>query len=240
MLLVGSADKRQAWHVDTGKPGVTFVAVNHYPPYIAAIDNEKAVVTGFQNGGLKVQDIESGAEVWQFGIGAYYYLSALQLSTDRKTFVGILSDPKQGVIVRRWDAATGKVVQEKTLSKGRRDSDRERLDPRSVIHGLAMGGSRLLRFEEVRKGSALADGSIESGVTDLLLEDWTTMQVTNELQLPTPYFSQFVDTAHGTALAGIGSDDRYYNRNKKEWIYGSTYLVIWDVATGRELAACKT
>ncbi len=95
MLLVGSADKRQAWHVDTGKPGVTFVAFNHYPPYIAAIDNEKAVVTGFQNGGLKVQDIESGVEVWQFGIGAYYYLSALQLSTDRKTFVGIVSDPKQ-------------------------------------------------------------------------------------------------------------------------------------------------
>ncbi len=97
----------------------------------------------------------------------------------------------------------------------------------------------MLRFEEVRKGKGNADGSIDWGVTDLLLENWTATQVTNELQLPTPYFTQFVDTAHGTALVGIGSDDQYYNQVQKKQMYGSRYLVVWDVANSRELLHVK-
>jgi WD domain, G-beta repeat len=238
MLLAGSHDKRQAWHVDTGKPGVTFVAFRHYP-YIAAIDNEKAVVSGFLNGGLKVQEIESGAVDWEFGLETYGYLSALQLGTDRKTFVGIMNDLKQGSMARRWEAATGKVVQENNLPKRGHDSDRSGPDRRYLIHGLAMGGSRLLRLEEVRKGKGLINGSMDWGDTNLVLEDWTTMQVSNELRLPTPGFTQFVDTAHGTAIAGIGSDDRFYDQQQKKWLYGSAYLVIWDIATSRELLRVK-
>lgn len=238
LLLVGSADKRQAWHVDTGKPGVTFIEF-HHNPYIAAIDNEKAVVSGFRNGGLKVQEIGSGAVDWEFGMETYGYLSALQLSTDRKTFVGIMNDSQRGGVVRRWEAATGKIAEEKKLPARGQYSDRSGPDPRYVIHGLAIGGSRLLRLEEVRKGQGLINGTMVWGDTNLVLEDWTTMQVTNELRLPTPYFTHFVDTAHGTALVGIGSDDQYYDRDQKKQIYGSTYLMIWNVATSQELLRLK-
>jgi WD40 repeat protein len=76
------------------------------------------------------------------------------------------------------------------------------------------------------------------GQVDLLLEDWTTFSVANRLSLPAPWVSRFADTASGSALAAVTSEPDYLDRNRKRQ-FGSTYLVIWDIANGRELLRVK-
>lgn len=235
-LLVGSRDKCQAWNVATGKPGVIFEKWYH-TPYVAAVDNERALVSGLRGGGVRLQEIDTGAIVREFETGADKYLSAFQLATDRKTFVGTIPE-RRGIVVRRWDIGTGEVVEEKIIPPRGSNSDRGGPDPRYVIQGLALGGSRLVRLEEGRPPKLLADGSMDWGQADLLLEDWTALSITNRLTLPAPWLSRFADTANGSALAAVTSEPDYLDRNRKRQ-YGSTYLVIWDIASGRELLRVK-
>jgi WD40 repeat protein len=225
-LLVGSQDKRQTWHVDTGKPGPVFEKWYH-TPNIAAVNDKSALVSGIKDGGLRLQNIESGAVEREYEVGTNKYFSVIQLSVDRKTFVGMNSP--QGGNIRRWSVADGKLISERQLPKV--DFDR-RFDESKMIRGLTLGGSRVIRLVQVAKPSKRPDGSIDPGRAELVLEDWVTQTVTNRLPLPATSLHAFADNGAGTAFAAAVSDDRDPRRYGEKW--GSTHLLVWDVATGWE------
>src|SRR4029079_7639189 len=120
--LVGSRDKVQAWNVDSGQPGTVFEARN-YAPLIAVVDNERILVSGLRNGTVLLQKIATGAVEHDYGKDSGAPLVALALSTDRKSFVSLVREPKGGHVIRRWDIATGNVVAERTKPRrGRPDA----------------------------------------------------------------------------------------------------------------------
>jgi WD40 repeat protein len=225
-LLAGSHDKRQAWNVGTGKPRPLFEKWYH-TPNIAAVNNRSALVSGIKGGGLRLQSIEAGTVEREYETGTDKYFSEIQMSVDRKTFVGMQS--LQGGHIRRWSIADGKVILERQLPIV--DFDR-RFDESKIIRGLTLGGNRLVRLEQVVPASKRPDGSIDPGRADLVLEDWVTQTVTNRLPLPATSLHAFADNGAGTAFAAAVSDDRDPRARGEKW--GSTHLLVWDVATGWE------
>lgn len=226
MLIVGSKDQRRAWETATGKPGQVFEAYYH-TPYVAAVDNRRALVSGLRNGGLRLQDIATGEVEKFYDLGQFMHLTKFQLGADRKTFVG-----QTDRTFRRWDIETGAVAAEWTMPE-QPYGWQMRPYGRYNFGGLALGGSRLYRFDQVAPARQLPDKSIDWGRIDLLLEDWTTQRVTNRLRIPHPDHFSVAECIDDRTLAVVTSDD-WTSRASKRLEPGSTYLVIWDVATGWE------
>lgn len=224
-LIVGSGDQRRAWDVATGRPGQVFESYHHIP-YVAAADNCRAIIHGLRNGGARLQDIATGEIERSFDLGEFTHLAQFQIGADRKTFVGLV-----GSAYRRWDIATGDVIEEWKVPAQRRGWENQ--FGRYSFGGIVLGGNRLYRIDRVRKGGRLPDDSIDWGQFDLLLEDWTTQRVTN--RLPIPYLDHFsvADVVDDRTLAVVTSDD-WSSRASNRLEPGSTYLLIWDVATGWE------
>jgi hypothetical protein len=227
-LLVGSGDKRQAWNVDTGKPGPVFEKW-YQTPQIAAVNNNSALVSGIKGGGLRLQNIETGAVEREYETGKEKYFSDIQLSVDRKTFVGMES--LQGGQIRRWNVADEKVAAERQLPAVNSERSME-MDVSKMNRGLTLCGSRLIRLQQVVPASKRPDGSIDQGQMDLVLEDWATQTVTNRLPLPAMGRFAFADNGDGTIFAVVVTDDRNPPPYGEKW--GSAHLLLWDVATGWE------
>lgn len=225
-LLVGSRDKRQAWNVGTGKPGPVFESWYH-SPHIAAVNNNSALVSGVKGGGIRLQSIEAGAVEREYENATNKYFSEIHLSVDRKTFVG--TESLQGGHIRRWNVADGKVVFERQMPVV--DSER-RFDFSKMSHGLTLGGSRVIRLEQVVPASKRPDGSIDWGQMELVLEDWAAELVTSRLPVPAMGRFAFADNGDGTLFAAVMSDARNPPSYGEKW--GSTHLLVWDVATGWE------
>lgn len=224
-LLVGSRDKRQAWDVDGGRPGPAFEKWYH-SPHIVAVNNDSALVSGIKGGGIRLQSIESGAVEREYEAATGKYFSEIQLSVDRKTFVGMAS--LQSGHIRRWNVADGIVVSERqmpvvALNRG--------VDFSKMSRGLTLGGSRVIRLEQVVPASKRADGSIDWGKMELVLEDWAAGLVTNRLPVPAMGRFAFADNGDGTLFAAAVSDARSPSYGEK---WGSTHLLVWDVTTGWE------
>jgi WD40 repeat protein len=227
-LLVGGGDKRQAWDVETGSPRTILESWYHHP-YVAAVDNRRAIVSGLRNGGARLQDIETGAVERDFDKDSNRHFSGFQLAADRKSFVAIMYDPKKR-FVRRYGISTGETLDERELPI---DEERRMFDPKAY-RGLALGGSRLYRFEQ-ESGPKPAAGAENAGRIDLVLEDWTTQEVTNRFTIPA--FSQFAmaETHNDRRLAIVASDDWYGPQRPN----GFTYLYVFDVTTGQKLLHLK-
>lgn len=225
-LLVGSRDKRQAWDVNTGKPGPVFEQWYH-TPHVAAVNNNLAMVSGIKGGGIRLRSIATGAVERDFETAANKYFSDIQLSVDRKTFVG--AETLQGGPIRRWDVADGKVVSERQMPVV--DLDR-RFDFSKISRGLTLGGRWVIRLEQVVPPSKRDDGSIDPGRMNLVLEDWATQIVTNRFPVPATGHFAFSDNGDGTLFAAVVSDAPNPPQYGEKW--GSTHLLVWDVATGWE------
>ena len=174
-----------------------------------------------------MQNIESGAVEREYETGTDKYFSEIQLSVDRKTFVGMES--LQSGRIRRWNVADGKVVSERQLPVVNFE---RRFDASKMSRGLTLGGSRVIRLEQVVPASKRPDGSIDWGKMELVLEDWEVDLVTNRLPVPAMGRFAFADNGDGTIFAAAVSDDRNPPAYGEKW--GSTHLLVWDVATGWE------
>lgn len=227
-LLVGSRDKRQAWDVETGKPGAVFERWYH-TPYVVAVDNNRVLVSGLRHGGLRLHDISTGDVERHYLQDTNKHLSALQLSADRKSFVGIMHE-REGRVVRRWEIATGETIAEWSIP-----GNMHRMSPYdpNTYQGLAIGGSRLYRFDQVKPPKKLSDGTLDWGRTDLLLEDWTTQEVTKRLRIPAHGHFSIANTTDCSKLAAVVADE-WHPKNQRGYGPGSTYLLIWDIETGEE------
>lgn len=224
-LVVGSRDKRRAWDTKTGAPAQLFEAYYHIP-YLATVDNRRALVSGLRDGGLRLQEISTGHTERFFDFGEGKHLSQFQISADRKSFVGVVQST-----LRRWDLASGDISAEWTIPAQDKRSWGEEVagyGPR-----LALGGTRRYRFDRTRAPTRLPNNEIDWGSYDLLLEDWTTQRVTNRLNIP--YYDRFsvADVVDDRTLALVTSDD-WGQRASNRLPPGSTYLLVWDVATGWE------
>ena len=225
-LLVGSRDKRQAWNVRTGKPGPAFEKW-HHTSHVAAVNDNSALVSGIKGGGIRLHSAESGAVEREYETGTDKYYSEIHLSVDRKTFVGM-----EGLMsghIRRWRVADGKKISERNLPV--MNSERN-FNTSKMIAGITLGGSRLIRLEQIEPASSRPDGSIDPGRADLVLEDWATQIVTNRLPVPALGRFAFADDGKGTLFAVVVSDDRTPRPYGEKW--GSTHLLLWDAATGWE------
>lgn len=233
-LIVGSGDKRQAWDIETGRPGTVFESWHHVP-YLTAVDDRRALISGLRGGGVRLQDIHTGAVERRYQVDEDTYLSAFQLGADRKSFVGLTQ--RQESTIQRWDIETGEVIAEWTMPT---DSRREYgLFARYAYPGPILGGSRLIRVEKVQPAKKLPNGGIDWGRSDLLLEDWTTQQVTARLALPTSGERlNFGESMDGKTLAAIVSEG-VQQPTPGQFVWGSSYLIIWDVATKRERLRVK-
>jgi hypothetical protein len=101
-----------------------------------------------------------------------------------------------------------------------------------MSRGLTLGGSRVIRLEQAVPPSKRADGSIDWGQMELVLEDWAAELVTNRLPVPAMGRFAFADNGDGTLFAAVMSDARNPPSYGEKW--GSTHLLLWDVATGWE------
>jgi WD40 repeat protein len=225
-LLVGSRDKRQAWNVESGKPGPAF-EIWYHSPHIVAVNNNSALVSGIKGGGIRLQSIASGAVEREYETATGKYFSEIQLSVDGKTFVGMES--MQSGHIRRWNVADGKVVSERKMPVV--DFHRS-VEFSKMIRGLTLGGSRVIRLEQVVPASKRADGSIDWGKMELVLEEWAGGLVTNRLPVPAMGRFAFADNGDGTLFAAVMSDAQNPPSYGEMW--GSTHLLVWDVATGWE------
>jgi WD40 repeat protein len=225
-LVAGSRDQRRAWDVRTGRPGVALEQWYHMPN-VAAVDNHRALVAGLRHGGVRLQDIGTGKVEREYEAGTNKHFAKLQLGADRKTFVGLLDQT-----YRSWNIATGATIAEWTLPNLPYGWEMQPYG-RYNFGSLVLGGSRLIRFDRVEPAKRLADGSVDWGRHDLLLEDWTTHRVTNRLSVP--YIDQLnvADLVDDGTLAVVCSDD-WTTRASRHLPAGSTYLLIWDVASGWE------
>jgi WD40 repeat protein len=221
-LLVGSRDKRQAWSVTSGTPGTVFERWCHTPPYVAAIDENRAIISGLRDGGIRIQDIATGNVERHFEHGQH--LTAFQLAADRESGVGILSQPSNPVI-KRWDLATGKVLASRTMPQSQHGLLHYGL---YAFGDLTLNGSRLLRFDYGQS----ANKRLGWDRIPLLLEDWTSQQITDRLPYHAnlPHF--FVSAASDETIAMVAADD--WNVAYKTKTTGSTYLWATDLPTGKE------
>lgn len=225
-LLVGSRDKRLAWSIETGKAGTTFEKWFH-TSHVAPVSNDLALVSGIKGGGVRLQNIETGAIEREFDTGHDTYFADIQLAVDRKSFVGMQS--LQGGPIRRWSVAEGKVIAERQLPVA---GGERAYDASKMIRGVALGGTRVIRLQQTGKASKRADGSIEPARGELVLEDWASKIVTNRLPVPTIGGFAFGENGDGTTLAAIVRDDQNPRPYGEKW--GSTHVLVWDVATGWE------
>ena len=230
-LIVGGGDKRQVWDVATGEAGVVLENWYHRS-FVAAVDDHRAIVSGLRDGGIRLQNIDTGAIEREYDVGKDRHLSSFQIGPDRKTFAA-----QSDGIVRRWDIETGATLaswQMPAVARGREFS----AFGNYPFNCLVLAGTRLYQLDRVTPPKKLPDGSIDVGQVDLLLEDWTTQQVTNRLPLPADTQFNVAATAGNQALAAVMSDDWYFNEPGKPG-RGYTYLMIWDAVTGREQLKVK-
>ena len=193
-----------------------------------AVDNDQVLVSGLKNGGMRLQNIETGAVKREFEKDSNKHLSALQLAADRKSFVGIMHEG-DGQTVRQWEISTGKVLAEHLFSVPNRKTG-ERFGGLNPF--LALGGSRLVQLEQVVPAKKLDDGSIDWGKMELWLTNWKTQSNTDRLRVPAIGRFNYADSGDGTTLAAVVSDGRSPPGYGEAW--GSTHLLIWDTATGWE------
>jgi WD40 repeat protein len=225
-LLVGSRDKRQAWSVDSGNPGPSFENWYH-TPHIAAVDNDVAIVSGIKGGGVRLQNIKTGAVGREYATGNDKYFAEIQLSVDRRSFVAMQN--LHGGDIRRWSVLDGNVLAERQMPA----VDFQRgIDLSRMSRGLTLGGSGVIRLEQVVPPSKRPDGSIDWGRMELVLEDWQAELVTHRLAVPAMGRFAFADNGAGTLFAAVVSDGQNPPLYGEEW--GSTHLLLWDVATGWE------
>jgi hypothetical protein len=90
----------------------------------------------------------------------------------------------------------------------------------------------VIRLEQVVPPSKRPDGSIDWGKMELVLEDWALGLITNRLPMPAMGQFAFADNGDGTLFAAVMSDARNPPSYGEKW--GSTHLLVWDVATGWE------
>ena len=231
-LIVGSRDKVQAWDAKTGAPQTVFGRGFAGTPQLAAVDNSSVLITGYIRGGLFLQNIDTGAVERE--IMKERHLVDFQLGLNRKTCTGIVHDLK-GRVIKRWDVESSKTIAEWLMPQGRQGFEPYDHCPFGC---LALGGSRLFRLDEVRRGSKLSDESIDWGRTDLILEDWTTQQVTNRLELLTHYQLCVADASSKSFLAAVVSEN-FHTRVSLGLDSGSTYLLIWDLSSDKERVRVK-
>lgn len=225
-LLIGSDDKTQAWSVDSGKPGPSFEKWRN-TPHIAAVDNNAAFVSGLKGGGVRLHNIKTGAVEHEYETGNDKHFAEIQLSLDRKSFVAMQS--LQGGDLRRWRVLDGKILSERQMPAA---NFQRGIDLSKMSRGLTLGGSRLIRLDQVVPAKKRPDGSIDWGQMELVLEDWTAELVTNRLPVPALGRFAFADNGNGTLLAAVTSDARNPPSYGEKW--GSTHLQVWDIATGWE------
>ncbi len=227
-LLVGSRDKRQAWDIATGKSRAVFEQWYH-TPCIAAVDNNRALVSGLRHGGLRLHDISTGEVLQQYMENTDKHLSAFQLAKNGNSFVGIVHEP-EGRFVRRWGIGNGKTIAEWAIPDVAQE--RSAYAP-NTFGGLTLGGSRLYRFDQVQAPQKLPDDSFDWGRTDLLLVDWSTQEVASRLSLPAHSHFAINNTKDCSKLAVVAADE-WHPKNQRGYGPGSTYLLIWDMETGEE------
>jgi WD40 repeat protein len=224
-LLVGSREKRQTWDVNTGEIKTT-LSRSPRQPFVLAVDNDQALIVGEHNLGLQLVEIATGL-VKKEDEGKQ--VSQLVLTEDRKSVVGIQYDVRGGRSVIRFDPSSGKVIESWKMPGNRHEMATY---DRYAFHGLTLHGSRLIRFEDVQPAKKLPDGKFDWGRREMLLEDWTTQQVTNRLKFHSNSPYAVTDAADNNVLAIITSDDWYGAHRTKE--LGSTYLWITDINSGKE------
>lgn len=224
-LLVGSRNKRQSWDVGTGKVKKT-LSLSPRNPLVLAVDNDQALIVGEHNLGLQLVEIATGL-VKREDEGKQF--KEIVLSEDRKTAVGIQNDFREGRSVVRFDPITGKVIESWKMPG---DGGEMPSYSRYSFRGLALHGSRLIRFEDVQPAKKLPDGTFDWGRREMLLEDWTTQQVTDRLTFHANSPYAVTDAADNNVLAIITSDDWYGAHRTKE--LGSTYLWITNINSGKE------
>lgn len=228
ILIVGSSDKSQAWDVETGQPGKVYERW-HSSPSVAAIDNDQVLVSGLREGGLRLHNVSTGKAERHYPEKLTQRLSSYQLSPDRESFVGSFNGAG-GSIVRRIDIATGTTSAESELPP--RGRELQLWDP-NAYHGLAPGGGRLIKFDQVRPPAQRTDGTFDWGQTDLLLEDWATQQIANRLKLPAYGRFALAGTADCKWLAAVVSDE-WHPQDHHGYGPGSTWLLVWNLDTGVE------
>jgi WD40 repeat protein len=226
-LLVGSRDKQQTWEVATGDAGVV-LEQGPYGSVSFAIDDATALVAGVEEGGARLQQIASGKIEREFEPNTHLQFAKLSASVDRRSFTGIDRSPHNRLTIREWRIADGEVVGRRVLldPNPRRDAMRG-----AKIPELALGGSRLLRLKQVERPSRKPDGSINWGRMEIQLEDWKNDTITNRFSIPALGRFQFDETPDGAALAAVISTAHIPSAGQP---WGSTYLRLWDVTTGRE------
>jgi WD40 repeat protein len=225
-LLVGSRDKRQAWDVDSGKPGPAF-EIWHHTPHIAAVDNDSALISGIKRGGVRLHNMNTGEVEREYETAKDKYFSDLQLSVDRRSFVATQSLHRGDI--RRCSVLDGNVLSERQMPAV---DLRRGIDTSEIPIGLALGGSRVIRLKQIVPPSKRPDGSIDWGQMELVLEDWAADLVTHRWPLPSIGRFAFADNGDGTLFAAVTSDARSPPSYGEKW--GSTHLLVWDVATGWE------
>lgn len=225
LLLAGSTDRRQAWEVNTGLVKAN-LSRSPRQPFVLAVDNDHALVVGLQNLGIQLIEIANALVKEEFKAGKSF--SQLVLAQDRKSSVGIQHGTK-GRSVIRWDPFLGKVLASWNMPGDGREMATYN---RYAFRGLALHGSRLIRFREIEPAKKLSDGSFDWGRREMLLEDWATQQVTNRLTFHANSPHAITDAADNNILAIVASDDWHgaHNTNK----IGSTYLWITDLSTDKE------
>jgi WD40 repeat protein len=225
-LIAGSSDQRRAWSVGTGEPGTQFLAYPH-TPYVAAVDNQRALISGLPEGGIQLQEIATGKVERLYNLGKRMHLSKFQLAVDRKSFSGQTENT-----FRRWSVDTGEVLDEWALPKLPYLEDRRPFG-RYTFGGFALGGKGLFRFEEDRPAKRLPDGSIAWGEYSLLLEDWRTQQVQNRIRLPdTDHFA--IAEADDVWTVALVTSDNWSVRASNRLEPGMTYLMVWERLAPRE------
>jgi hypothetical protein len=131
--------------------------------------------------------------------------------------------------IRRWSVLDGNVLAERQMPA----VDFQRgIDLSRMSRGLTLGGSGVIRLEQVVPPSKRPDGSIDWGRMELVLEDWQAELVTHRLAVPAMGRFAFADNGAGTLFAAVVSDGQNPPLYGEEW--GSTHLLLWDVATGWE------
>lgn len=165
-LVVGSRDKCQAWDVTTATPETVFDAAFQSRSF-AAVDDVRVLMCGSSNEVARLLEIKTGAVVKRYDEVGQSGLGSLQLSDDRREFTAIGAQREQR-IARCWGIESGKLIADGLIDrKPRRPEVWDQFD----FVQLVCGGRYVTRLDRVRRPSKRANGSIDMGRIDLVLED---------------------------------------------------------------------
>lgn len=221
-LIVGSRDKCQAWEVTTATPGTVFDEAYQARCFVA-VDDERVLFSGSSDGGTRLLDIASGAVSKRIGKDGDVQFHELQLSDNRSAFTGMSGNIERRILMR-WDLNADELIAERQLKK--------RLDPMVVdqfdYRELVCGGCYLTRMDQVRRPSQRANGSIDFGRIDLVLEDWVTQTIAHRFELPASTRLAVDGTPDARVLAGVVADNWTLNC-ERGGTRGSVYLLVWDL-----------